>query len=256
MVEKYGTPWTREETVLALYLYCQIPFAQTKRTNPEVVRLAQHIGRTPSSVARKLGNLGSFDERLEQQGISGLTHSSKLDEEVWNDYIGNWQVLVEEAEALLANLDASSEPPLGEAIPPEPPTGPSEREAITRLRRGQTFFRRAVLASYSSCCTFCGLELPELLTAGHIIPWSVRSDLRLDPRNGLSLCAIHDRAYDRGYVTVTTDFRIAVSRRVVAARSSAAQEMLMRFNDQEARRPTRFAPLSDYLMWHQQFIFK
>lgn len=58
---KYNTIWSREELVLALYLYCQIPFAKTKANNLEVIRLAKVLERTPSSVARKLGNFGAFD---------------------------------------------------------------------------------------------------------------------------------------------------------------------------------------------------
>ncbi len=81
---KYNTAWSREELVLALYLYCQIPFAKTKANNPEVIQLAGVLGRTPSSVARKLGNFGAFDPLLAQKGISGLTHFSKADREVWS----------------------------------------------------------------------------------------------------------------------------------------------------------------------------
>lgn len=43
---KYGNLWTRVELILSLYLYCQIPFAQTKANNPEVIRLVNLIGRT------------------------------------------------------------------------------------------------------------------------------------------------------------------------------------------------------------------
>jgi putative restriction endonuclease len=68
MENKYGTLWTRDEQILALYLYCQIPFKKTKANNPEVIKLANLLGRTPSSVARKLGNFGAFDPRLAAQG--------------------------------------------------------------------------------------------------------------------------------------------------------------------------------------------
>ena len=62
--EKYGAPWEREELILAFELYCRIPFSKTKRNNPAVIELAKLIGRTASSVARKLGNFGSFDPML------------------------------------------------------------------------------------------------------------------------------------------------------------------------------------------------
>ena len=82
----YGAPWSRDELVLALYLYCQLPFARTKATNPDVMRLADLLGRSPSSIARKLGNFGAFDPSLAQRGITGLTHFSKTDKAIWEEF--------------------------------------------------------------------------------------------------------------------------------------------------------------------------
>ncbi|MDY6908911.1 MAG: HNH endonuclease family protein [Thermodesulfobacteriota bacterium] len=79
---RYGQTWTREELILAFDLYCRIPFQQTKASNPKVQELAALIGRTPSSVARKLGNFGAFDQELQRSGISGLIHASKLDNDL------------------------------------------------------------------------------------------------------------------------------------------------------------------------------
>ena len=87
--KKYGTAWSREETILALYLYCQLPFAKTKRTTPEVIELANVIGRTPSAVARKLGNFGPFDQNLAKQGIN-------LFEYLFRHITGDWGDLGEE----------------------------------------------------------------------------------------------------------------------------------------------------------------
>ena len=56
--------------MLAFHTYCQIPFAKTKASNPDVISLAELLGRTPSSVARKLGNFGAFDPMLAEKGIS------------------------------------------------------------------------------------------------------------------------------------------------------------------------------------------
>ena len=65
--QKYGEPWTREELILAFDLYCRIPFQKTKANNPDVIQLAELLGRSPASVARKLGNFGSFDPELQRQ---------------------------------------------------------------------------------------------------------------------------------------------------------------------------------------------
>ncbi len=191
-----------------------------------------------------------------QRGISGLVHASKLDDEVWQTYTGDWQALVEDAERLLFQLKSATRQPDGHDDLPLPPSGPSEQEAIVRVRRGQSFFRRAVLSSYDSCCAVCGLDLPALLSAGHIIPWSERADLRLDPRNGMAFCALHDRAYDKGFMTVTPEFRVAVSHRVLKTRSSAARDMLMKYNGEKVTMPTRFAPLSAFLVWHEQHVYQ
>ncbi len=74
--KNYGAPWTRDELVLALDLYCRIPFRQTKATNPQVVSLARLIGRSPAGVARKLGNFGAFDPELQRRGVSGISSAS------------------------------------------------------------------------------------------------------------------------------------------------------------------------------------
>jgi len=58
------TLWTREQSILAINLYCKIPFGQMHSRNAGVIELAGLIGRSPSAVARKLGNFASFDPKL------------------------------------------------------------------------------------------------------------------------------------------------------------------------------------------------
>lgn len=90
----------------ALYVYCQIPFAKTKANNPEVIKLARLIGRTPSSVARKLGNFGAFDPMLAAKGVSGLTHGSNMDRKIWDHFYGRWDLLVDKSQAILGKTEA------------------------------------------------------------------------------------------------------------------------------------------------------
>ena len=65
-------PWSREETIIVFNLYCKIPFNKASKNNPEVIKVANLIDRTPSSVGMKVGNFGSFDENLKAKNISGL----------------------------------------------------------------------------------------------------------------------------------------------------------------------------------------
>ena len=83
---KYGTLWTRDELIVAFELYCRIPFQKTKASNPEVQRIASLIQRSPASVARKLGNFGALDPRLQALEISGLAHTGRLDRETWDEF--------------------------------------------------------------------------------------------------------------------------------------------------------------------------
>ena len=78
----------------------------------------------------------------------------------------------------------------------------SERETIVKTRVNQELFRSAVLSSYDDACCITGIDLPPLLVASHIVPWSKDPRERLNPRNGLCLNALHDRAFDRGLISV------------------------------------------------------
>ena len=184
---KYGSLWSREKSVLALYLYCQIPFAKTKANNPEVIRLAKAIGRTPASVARKLGNFGAFDPLLAAQGISGLSHSGKGDKAVWDEFRHHWEGLVAESNRILAALpedfpaaDLENSNSSDSHVIARP-SGPTTTNANVAIRLCQAFFRRTVLSSYESSCCICELEFPALLTASHILPWATSEEHRVTP---------------------------------------------------------------------------
>lgn len=254
---KYGTAWARDELVLALSLYCQIPFAQTKASNAEVISLANLLGRTPSSVARKLGNFGAFDPLLARKGIVGLAHAGKADRQVWGEFYGRWDALVGECQRLSASDGRTG----SAAAPPPPaalsfPTGPTEQARLVLTRLSQSFFRRAVLASYRNSCCVCGLDLPPLLVASHIKPWAVSEGTRTDPENGLCLCALHDRAYDRGLLSVTAAYEVVVSPAVRRSRAEFAGPALLAFDKRPIRPPSRFAPKAEYLRWHLETVFQ
>ena len=137
---RYGQDWTREESILAFDLYCRIPFRKTKPNNPDVIALAELLHRSPGSVARKLGNFGAFDPKLAEQDISGLTHTSVLDEQVWNEFHSDWERLVTEAESLRTKFVAKL--PAGVRIKSEKVFGPTERLAKTKQRIYQDFRSR------------------------------------------------------------------------------------------------------------------
>ncbi len=252
--------WSRDELVLAFRLYCEIPFGQYHRKNPRVIELAEIIGRTPSAAALKLGNFARLDPTHKRRGVSGATHGSKKDIIVWNEFHNNWEKLTYESEVIKANLinhqmKITDYEDIQQTEKFSPTEG-TEKERKIRARINQHFFRKIILAAYENSCCITGLNMPELLTASHIIPWSVDKKNRLNPRNGLCLNAFHDRAFDRGYLTVTPENIIKISRAVEDRDGFAAIDLLIKYNNKSIILPHRFHPNPDYLAYHNNNIFK
>ena len=134
--------WTRAETILAFNLYCKIPFGRIDQRNPEIIALANRLGRTPGSVSYKLANLARLDPALRRRNIAGASHGSKMDEEVWNEFQGNWDSLAYESELLLSQPERA----LVEDLDDFPVGG--MRDSLVKTRINQRFFRAAVLAAY------------------------------------------------------------------------------------------------------------
>lgn len=250
---RYGTLWSREESILAFDLYCRIPFQKTKAGTPAVKELAGLLGRTSASVARKLGNFGAFDPELQRMNISGLTHTSKLDREVWDEFHADWNGLVLEAERIRSRLTARK-PPSDRGL--VRPGGASETVRPTKQRIHQSFFREAIVSSYEGTCCVTGIEMPECLIASHIIPWSENEERRTDPTNGLCLSATFDRLFDAGLMTVSEDLAIHFSSRVTESKVAAHQNLLCRYEGKPIRRPHRFLPCADCLRWHHRNRFR
>jgi putative restriction endonuclease len=256
MENKYGTLWTRDEQILALYLYCQIPFKKTKANNPEVIKLADLLGRTPASVARKLGNFGAFDPLLAALGISGLAHGSKSDEIVWHEFRNNWERLVSESEKLLEKFHADpSVPEKEEIIATKIPTGDTEKKILTKQRIYQDFFRRSVLSSHNNRCCISAVEIPQLLVAGHIIPWSESKEHRLNPENGLALCVLFDKAFDRGLMTIDEQFKIVYSRQIKSSTNVFVKSSILVYEGRKITLPNRFCPRQEFFQWHRENWF-
>lgn len=248
--------WTKEQLKLAFHLYCQLPFGKLDMRTPEVIRLAMLIDRTPGAVAMKLSNFASLDPAITGTGRKGLDGASNLDREVWAEFHADWEKLALECEMLRRNLDHAA-PPEDEAdelLIPEDYSGETRR-IVTEQRIKQNFFRRAVLSSYRGRCCMSGLSEPRLLVASHIVPWSKDKANRLNPSNGLCLSAIHDRAFDKGLITLTDDFKIVVSEELKRKNDTFVIEVLLPLNGRTIEPPERFAPQAEFIAWHRSKLF-
>jgi putative restriction endonuclease len=100
---------------------------------------------------------------------------------------------------------------------PVPLEDPLERRYAvrkTRVRLHQARFRGRVVPAYSSQCAICTLKELRLLDAAHILG-DLEASGEPTVQNGLSLCAIHHRAFDQNLVGVSPDYTVHVSRRLL-----------------------------------------
>lgn len=248
--------WTKEETIIAFNVYCKIPFKSSSKTNPTIIKYANIIGRSPSALNMKVGNFGRLDPELKRQGIVGLGNGSKLDEIVWDEFNGNWDKLAYKSEILLAKFQNKNIEENIEIDIFEFPIG-IEREALIKQRVNQSFFRSTILSSYNLKCCITGLSVTDFLVASHIKPWKVDEKNRLNPHNGLCLNSIHDKAFDKGFLTITPDYKIKVSKYFEEIKDdNSIPDFFLKYNDQSIILPDRFLPSKDFLDWHYNNLFK
>lgn len=248
--------WTRDQLLLALRLYMRLPFGKLHRGNPDIIGLASKIGRTSNAMAMKACNFANLDPALQARGIRGLSNLSNADRAMWSEFSNNSEALAAEAEeaacriGIAGTVDATA----GDLL--RMPASETDVERVIRARRVQSFFRAAVLTTYGSRCALSGISTGELLTASHIIPWSSSIERRADPRNGICLNALFDRAFDRGLFTFDQEFRVILTPQLRTASNDARLACsLDQLEGQPLLMPARFPPDAQAIRFHRENIF-
>ena len=128
-----------------------------------------------------------------------------------------------------------------------------------KRRKGQEYFRRMILANYGSRCALTGIDIPQLLLASHIIPWSDKSHKRerLNPCNGICLSALYDMAFDKGLITFSPDdLSVQLSS---ALRENESKEYFSRhfgiIIGKKMTLPAEYQPNLDFLAYHRDKVF-
>lgn len=244
--------WTRDELILAFNLYCKLPFGKMHKATSEIIKFAELIGRTPSSIALKLGNFASFDPSLKERGIKGASNASKLDKQVWDEFYNNWDAALIESEKLLAKRKHTTIEKLNKIEIDDLPKEGKEKERLIKVRVNQSIFRTMVLATYNNKCCVTGIDNTDLLIASHIVPWSKDEKNRLNPMNGLCLNALHDRAFDKGLITVSAeDYTIKISSKL--KKKNIIESIEQNFINLEGEiilLPDKFRPSKEFLKIH------
>lgn len=256
--------WTRQQHVVALYLYNKLPFGLFHQRNPEVVKYSKLLGRTPSALAMKLSNFASLDPVITSSGRKGLKGASKADVQIWEEMNSNWGSFSQEILKTVTSIKNNKLSPDNDqnhnlelkAADQDRAYFGKERTITTRARVGQSLFRSAVLSSYNFKCCMSGLSIPRLLIASHIVPWKDDPENRLHPANGLALSMIHDKAFDSGIITVTDDYKILVSKKYHSIDDEFFNSSLLKYNGEKLILPNKFSPKSQFLEFHRDTVFE
>jgi putative restriction endonuclease len=245
--------WSREETLVAFNVYCRTPFGKLHARNPEIIEVAAALERTPGAVAMKCCNLAALDSALQSRGISGLNKTSSQDEEVWHDFERDPESLAFEAEQAFSNA-MRQELRSTDVVEWEDVRG-LDKAVVTKVRVNQHFFRSVVLAGYRSRCAICALPFPSLLVAAHIVPWPVDKSLRMNPRNGICLCSLHERSFDRGLLFINRDYTVALHAEVFSKSGvESVDANFSRFQGCKLTLPDRWHPDPELLDRHIQLM--
>ena len=245
--------WTRDELILAINLYCKLPFGKMHKATNEIIKFAELIGRTPSSIALKLGNFASFDPTLKERGIKGASNASKLDKQIWDEFYNNWDAALIESEKLLAQIKHTTIEKLNKIEIDDFPIEGKEKERLVRVRVNQSLFRTMLLATYNSKCCITKIANKELLVASHIIPWAKDEKNRLNPMNGLLLNALHDKAFENGLITITEDYSIKISSLLKDKNApESIEQLFLCYEGKQIFLPDKFRPSKEFLKIHNE----
>jgi putative restriction endonuclease len=171
-----------------------------------------------------------------KHSVQGMSYelSGGIGKQLWDDVLLRLQGSARHA------LSLSSQPMYGE------PT-------LTRHRLGQGAFRVLITDLYKRRCAISDEKILPVLEAAHIWPVKHGGEHRLD--NGLLLRSDLHKLFDKGYLTVTSNHEVLVSRRLRADFHNG--EYYQRFSGKKIDLPTHVDDRSrrGFLEKHAEVVF-
>lgn len=248
--------WTREELILTLSVYFRLPFGRLNHSTKEVKELAQLIGRTDNSAALRLVNFAACDPYIIESGRTGMPAGVPICKPIWDEFAGDKERLFLEAERIKADL---LHKPVEEVLRiSRNDLEGREKETVIKQRVNQSVFRTMILYNYEERCAITGINIPELLVASHIIPWAdSTATQKLNPENGICLSALYDKAFDKGFMTISPDdYTIRLSS---ALREYESQDYYEKhfgsINGRKIFLPIEHSPNKEFLAYHRDNIY-
>lgn len=112
------------------------------------------------------------------------------------------------------------------------------------------------MSAYRRRCCITGLATPELLIASHIVPWHTDQANRVNPRNGLLLSALHDRAFDSGLITIAEDMTVRVGSGLANETDRFFAQAIGAYDGRSIKLAQKFQPKREFLEYHREEVFR
>ncbi|SEF82024.1 putative restriction endonuclease [Halpernia humi] len=224
---------------------------------PEVIEMANLIGRSTSSISIRLGNFASCDPYHQNRGVKGMVGGIKQCQPIWDEFFTNQGELIFLSESILAEKEnLTIESKFDELLFDLRNLKGETKIREVKTRVNQNVFRQIVVANYSVKCAISGIDLPELLFASHIIPWSKNEEERLNPENGICLSALYDKAFDKGLIGINEKYKILISEKL---RKRKDEDYYAKYFESLENKlislPQRYLPKKEFLQYHLDTIF-
>jgi putative restriction endonuclease len=249
--------WLREELILVFNLYLKLPFGKMHTRTPEIIEMANLIGRTVNSIAIRLTNFAACDPYHQDRGVKGMVGGIKQCQPIWDEFFDNREVLLFESERILAEKQNQTvETKFTEILLDIRDLKGEVKLREVKTRVNQNVFRQIVVANYAGRCAVSGIDLEELLLASHIVPWSKNEQERLNPANGICLSALYDKAFDNGLIAVDQNYKILFSDRLKVKReTSYYRKYFAPVLGKTMILPKRYLPKQEFIQYHLDTIF-
>jgi len=253
-----GEKWTREEMILAFNLYLKLPFGKMHKGTPEIIELANLMGRSVNSITLRLVNFASCDPYHQNRGVKGMVGGLKQCQPIWDEFFENKEQLIFESERILAEKQNQTiETKFNELLLDVKNLKGETKLREVKTRVNQNVFRQMVIANYSCKCAITGIDIPDLLFASHIIPWAKNEQERLNPENGICLSSLYDKAFDKGLIGINERYEVIFS---AALNKNKGKDYFVQYftpiEKAKLQKPQKYLPSLQFLQWHLDCIFE
>lgn len=125
----------------------------------------------------------------------------------------------------------------------------------TKIRVGQTYYRKMIISIYNGKCCVTGLDVPKLLRASHIVAWADDKENRMNPENGLCLSGTYDLAFDQHLISFDEDYKMIVGKEIRDHfTNTVAHNYFEKYVGKKITMPSRFLPNQAFLQAHRELL--